>query len=119
MIVQRQQVSTPDKKRYSYELDNILMKKGREMYIFYSYPSREWRATETKIQSLRIGRLLHEADVERLRKAKAKRLEREVTEVPRLVPIRFTFIKSALERFKVWRQKKQQQNFENWLFKEN
>lgn len=98
--------------------DRWLMKRGQEMYAFYSTPLPKWPATKEVIRNRTISRIMRE-EKKRVDFYRSREGLNFVVEQPRVLPFRGAFIKKALANFKVWRQKRAQHNAENKSFKES
>ena len=103
----------------SNEVDNFLMKKGQNMFKYYSSPTKPLNERRKRLEDLIIGRALFERDLKSRRRAYAKRHTNWViTDTPRWFPFRGDFIRKFVDNLVLWHDKRETRKFENWLLKE-
>lgn len=110
----------PLEKTMSDEVYRYAIRKGQSMFSFYSTPhKRPWPDMTKAVENSRTARYLKASDKARQRSAILKVMhqfkDKNVKDRPRVPPFKGECIKKMVGWFKVWRAKRAQRQFEDWV----
>lgn len=111
----------PLERTISDEVYHYAIRKGQRMFSYYSAPQRPWPDTLKAAENSRMARYLRISDKARRHSAVLKITRQfkdsNVKDRPRIPPFKGECIKKVVSWFKVWRAKRAQRQFEDWVNK--